>query len=185
MGGVWVVVESEVKDANGHVVEKSLDQPNPLCTVSVVLNPIREPTHKGTESTPSLRIVSAAAESQGNRKVLRVTFELSAVGKTPVAISQSQLALELEAVGPAQRLTGKNLGFANGTSEVLTVSPGKPLVLTVTKSGSYVDDLDKPCELSNGRYRLSVSINPLSKLHRFDYHWVGYIDSESREIVIQ
>ncbi len=181
--GVWVVVESEVNDVNdGHA---ALDQRDPLCTVSVVLNPYPVPTYKETESTPSLRITSAAAASEGNRKILRITFELRAVGKTPIAISQSQLAIRLDAVDGPRRLIGKDLTFASGTPEILTVSPEKPLVVTVTKSGSYLDRSNQPSELSNGRYDLRVSIDPLSKIHRFDYHWVGYTDSRSREIVIK
>lgn len=183
--GVPIVVESEVKDANGAVVERSLDEPNPICNVIVQLQGYAEPRYATTESVPSLRIVDVAQESEGSRRTLRVTFEIDAVGRTPVGISQSEVALDLKGVDGPRRLIGRSVTFANGTPEVLTVSPGRPRVVTVSKSGTYEDPLGRRRDLPGGRYLLDIAVSARSKQQEFDYHWIGETHSDSREVVIK
>ena len=87
------VVRSEVRDTQGKIVRGSLNEANSLCTVTISLKKVA--TAKPplpTDSSPGVRVKSVTVPKR-RTEPLQIVFELSADGKSPLAVTEAQVSV--------------------------------------------------------------------------------------------
>jgi hypothetical protein len=166
VGGLYVIVSSEVKDDQGRILLDSLDDPNAICTVLVWFQgPKRE--YAKTDSSPLIRIKSVAVPDDHSQP-LQIEFDLSAIGKKPVAILQNDFQVYMEGGGiPPQ--SGFLASFPKKTPGAIVVSPGKSAVFRLSVHVAFAE------WLSPGEYGARIRIGPAKQRERqrLDYEWEG------------
>jgi len=180
-GSYVIYISSEMKDAAGRGVPGGLQDPNSLCTVSVVLD------CAAPDAQAVVRIRSVAVTDPDTRR-LQVTFLLMAVGKTPLAFSQRQFSVFLSGGPLSDEVYGADVKFAKNTPTVITVSSGKPVVLTMSVAGVLSDLKERVAlaSLAAGEYRVGVAVsNNPKKVREFDYESLDEWKSDYRLIRLQ
>ncbi|MGA2033557.1 MAG: hypothetical protein ABSG68_14980 [Thermoguttaceae bacterium] len=169
------VVRSEVRDARGCIVDGSLSSPDALCTVSASLKPssVHKPFKPNlpTDGAPRLRIKSVVVP-QDRKKPLEIAFQLATDGKTPLAVSTTQLTIRL-LKGDACVFEGR-ASFSEKATRAVLVQPGKPGLFTITAlENSITDGLWS--DHAPGKYVLRVVVFGAARLKppRYDYQWLG------------
>jgi hypothetical protein len=184
--GWRVGVESQVDDPSG----RSLEKPNTLCKVLVEINRAPGPTHLKTENSPRVRVTSVAVSRDGSRP-LEIALELSADGKTPLALAQHQFGIRITVQGESPPKPLAVHGFlVKGTPDRILVFPGKPVTLTLNISGGFPQDsTSRPwSDFPTGKYVVRVLIDSgkdESERPSFDYQWVGRTSSDEYKVVIK
>jgi hypothetical protein len=168
------VVESEERDRDGKIVPDSLDNPDAICTISVSLRQVSTPEYLAFDSDPSLHIKTATVQQNGSLSI-HISFEFSASGLTPLAVSRTQLTVSLSGNNTYYR--SRNVSFDTGTPEMIVVKPGEPLEITITAS-DFFDEIKQSNDLPAGQYALSIGIYPDGKEQHFDYQWQGETHSD-------
>jgi hypothetical protein len=186
--GLYLRVESAVRDKKGRIVDRSLDNPDALCKVRVW--PLEGPPGKylRPERLARMRIKSVAMP-QDRLKPLQVTFELAADGEQPVLVSHRRFAVHLTAQGRSPESVPRiDVSFAQGTPEPVAVSPGKPVVLTLSVSDAMSNPITNGpwSKLPAGQYDLRVVIGTveLGGPTR-GYYWEGVRFSDEYKVVIK
>ncbi len=165
----WVVVTSEVRDKQGQVLRNSLDNLDAMCTVTVTLDQTPKRGYLKTNSTPRIQIKSVVPDKKANR--LQVTFEVSAIGSKPLAISQRWFNSIIVGRDASSDRTF-SADFPKGTPEFISILPDKPAVLSAivridpTSDGQFY--------LSPGDHALRVQVGGHKPDRaRIDYEWQG------------
>ena len=147
------VVRSEVRDTQGKIVRGSLNEANSLCTVTISLKKVA--TAKPplpTDSSPGVRVKSVTVPKR-RTEPLQIVFELSADGKSPLAVTEAQVSVRL--------YDGETCVFeghpTKNPPDVFRVQSGKPstfsiaLKAKVRNNGAWGD-------LVPGKYVLRVVV---------------------------
>jgi hypothetical protein len=196
-GGIYIEVRSEVLDKNpknakyGVIAVGSLDDPSALCTAIVDYERPPKKVFRKTESSPHLHIISVATSKQGGNP-LRITFQLSADGKTPLGVSQTHFGF---AIAPKGKLTRHGIGhvvsFQQGTPDRIIVSPGRPATLTLIAEGEWLPPLGAgpvgvSKDLPPGEYTVCIRIVQLKdEGPGFDYNWIGTEYSDEYKVTVK
>jgi len=177
------LVRSEVRDHNDHIIHGSLDNPDAICTVSVSVKQALSQKYLVTDSFPGL-CIKAVNVAQDASKSLQISFELFADGKKPLAVYQSQFSVHLARLNQPFEFCSGDILFPKETPQVITVLPGKPIIITVIAFANK--DTDKLWNsLPAGEYVLSIEIGG-SKEQNYDYQWVSSpVDSDKYQLFIQ
>jgi hypothetical protein len=165
--GLYIIVRSEVRDRNGRVRSRSLDDPDAICSVHVWRNPTPLREYLKTDSVPSVRIKSVTTPQSG-AKSLDVTIEVAARGTKPLAIPQGEFQSSLTG-DKLPPYTGFGVVFSEETPQPITVEPSKPVVLRIT----VPLDASLGVRLVSGKeYVLRIKIGFTKPgPQRFDYEW--------------
>jgi hypothetical protein len=178
--GMYVRVEPHVQDRSGTSFGKT-DSP---CTVRVWLNVPPPRDYLKTESSPRIRVKSVAVANDPS-KPLQVTFELSAEGATPLAVSSGDFYIELRDAKSPQHTASLLAYFPEGTPLWIRVWPTKPIVLTATTRDSPFEGMG-PDGRPSGEYRVEVRIYEFKPDRPgCDYHWQGEKSSDEYTLVIK
>ncbi len=182
--GLYFVVRSEVRDEKGRVVERSLDDPNALCSVGVCVNPVLRGTHRKPDSAPRMRIKSVAVPKDRSQ-TLRVTFELAAEGNTPLVISRGDFYITVSTQESPKWSVGSPASFSWLTPSLIYVSPGKPIVLAArTRPDPF--RYTALAGLPPGQYVVWVDIRTAKPAGTLcDYHWEGEKHSDEYKLVVK
>ena len=176
------VVESEVRDKDGNVIQRSLDSPDAICTVSVSLDQVPVQEYRKTDSAPRLRIKSVTMPKD-RLKPLMISFELAADGKTPIAVSQKRFCVRLTA--GKQPPAFLDVSFPKDTPGAIIAAPGKPVTVTVSAATNQVTG-GRWSDLPSVEYVMSVAIVHEGKLRsHFDYNWTGEKYSDEYKLIIK
>jgi len=125
--------------------------------------------------------IKAVAITKERPQHLQVTFELVAVGKTPVAVAQDQFGI---LISKRRWYFDSGLSFTNGAPRIFTVSPDTRLTInaTVLLTNKW-DEKQRWIELSPGQYGAQIFIGS-GKTRQFDYQWMGQMSSDRLEFEI-
>src|SRR5689334_17366607 len=99
------------------------------CTAAAVLPAADK--YLSTRSSPLLRIKSVDYPEKKS-DAFKIALELAADGKTPVAVSQKQFSVYIGAADHPERFFIGDASFAQNAPRVMTVSPDKPLLISVS-----------------------------------------------------
>ena len=121
-------------------------------------------------SHPLLRIKSATTPVSKPAAV-KITLEISAEGKAPVALSQDQFIITAS-VFPYVQIEPT---FETNAPRILTISPGKPVTVSLLVSTAT---------LKSGKYQLTVDTGS-GKTRQFDYQYLGQAHSQNYEVEIK
>lgn len=102
---------------------------------------------------------------------MRITVQVSAEGKTPVALSQDQFIITASPYPYIQIQPT----FETNAPRVFTIEPKKPLTLSFSASTATL----KP-----GKQRFSVEVGS-AKSRQFDYQFLGMTHSQNYEIEVK
>ena len=149
--GFAVYIYAEQKYVGNRTIAAAFTDPTFTCKVVVVLD------FEAPSAEPRVRIKSLAITDRFKRD-LRVVFELSAAGKTPLAFSQAQFGVHLIDGNPKRYLVGTAVTFPKETPKVVTVSGAKPILLTMDVRANFeaLDERVNLASLAPGDYRLGV-----------------------------
>ena len=145
IGDLILLVCSEVRDESRHIVPRSLDRADAVCTIIVSLadslpEPDPLPFKQPTDSAPRLHIESATLQ-QEPPKQLQITLELVGEGKAGIAALPTQFRGYLSRVGQPPIFLGENaIAFPRNTPSVILAAPGRPTVLKVSASVDVLTD---------------------------------------------
>jgi hypothetical protein len=147
-----------------------------LATVVFAEDRFREP---GSHPQMSIKIVMMPKNPS---RPLQVLFELSAEGKSAVAVSQQQFSVHIGNDEQPRAFVG-NAVFPTNAPKVFTVLAKTLLSLNATTfsnrlAGGLWSDL-RP-----GTYKLRVCIDA-AKTREFDYQWLGETFSDDYTLVIK
>ncbi len=121
-------------------------------------------------SHPLLRIKSATTPV-AKPEAVRITLEISAEGKAPVALSQEQFIINAS-VSPYVQIEPS---FETNAPRIFTISPGQPVTVSLQVSTA---------SLKPGKYQLDASIGS-GKTRQFDYQYLGMAHSQNYEVEIK
>jgi len=189
--GLSVVVQTELRHTKDGYVMDSLDDLDAICKVAVLAaeeEPARKyPARKllKTDSSPRMRIKSVTLPKDGS-KPLEIGFELAAEGKTPLVVSEGTFAILFTTQGPSPRhLVVQADPLPKKTPDRISVSPGKPIMLTLRTSRNPVTG-GPWSDLPPGEYVLCLAIGTGKRQSpSFDYEWVGVKHSDDYKVVIK
>ena len=130
-------------------MRNSLDNLDAMCTVTVTLDQTPKREYLKTNSSPRIQIKSVVPDKKANR--LQVTFEVSAIGSKPLAISQRWFNSIIVGRDASSDRTF-SADFPKGTPEFISILPDKPAVLGAivridpTQTGNFIcRQVTMPC----------------------------------------
>ena len=135
-----------------------------------------------TDSDPRLRIQSVEMPERKS-EALKITLELGANGKAPVALSQDQLSIHIYTDDQPSRFVCDAI-FAANVPRVLIVTPEKASLLSVSTSTNRAKRGERWADLPPGKYSLRIYINS-GKQQEFDYQWLGQAYLDTYNLVIK
>lgn len=129
-----------------------------------------------TDSVPHLGIKSVVMPKDKS-KPWQITFELTATGKKPVAMSQGEFGVRVTRKAAPPLDICFYLLFPEQTPKVITVSPRKPMVFTVDVPPDAIpDDV-----FSSGEYALQIVVSAGKRQKpSVDYEWEGIEHSSDK-----
>jgi hypothetical protein len=160
---------------------ESLNNPDTICSISVSLNQIKTKDYLKTQSYPSLKIKSVI-KPKASSQPLQVTLEITAIGKTPVALGQNQFSVRIFTDDEPCRFLG-NASFETNTAQIFKVEPQKPLIISMSASTNRLGKQEHWSDLPSGNYQLSVDVNS-GKDQKFDYQWLGVSYTDTYPLLI-
>jgi hypothetical protein len=119
------------------------------------------------KSDPSLRIESVVMP-KGLLVSPTVTFEIKAIGETPLAVEQSQFSIVISQPGVGW-FNFDELLFLSSTN-IIMVKPGNPQTLSINLRTNDVVQLRNKFE--PGKCIIMLHLNS-DKVRHFDYQWLG------------
>jgi hypothetical protein len=158
-----------------------LDDPNAMCTATVWLKYVPPRTLLQTESTPRISIKSVSVPKDRSQP-LEVSFELAAIGKTPLAFSKTQFEIRISTEDAQSSLCGFATSFTKDTPEPIIVLPEKAITLKVTPQN--LNFHNKLSDLEAGDYKLRINIAP-ARANHYDYQAVGQTYSEEYKFKLE
>ena len=130
---------------------------------------------------PSVQITNAVF-FDGATPSLQLTFELAAVGKTPIALAQEQFTAT---ISKSRWSFDGELALPGRASKILTANPGKPeLVKAIVTVENSEAQSDRRLKLSPGRYTVQLFFGS-GRRRRFDYQYLGVGHSNSFEFEVK
>jgi hypothetical protein len=153
-----------------------------VCVLMIVLTVRGAETFLGTNSEPVLRITKVTIPKE-RKQPLEITFEFTAEGKGPVALSQEQFSLHIFNSDQPYLFVSEML-FPKGSARVFVVHPDKPVTLSAKSAKNRFGDHGTWSDLSPGKYKLQIYANS-GKLREFDYQWLGQTYSPEAALTIE
>ncbi|HXI71018.1 MAG TPA: hypothetical protein VNN22_11750 [Verrucomicrobiae bacterium] len=128
-----------------------------------------------------LHIKSATSPIQ-KPESLQITLELSAIGQTPLALSQDQFAVEISA--PRSFAVKSDAFFGTNAPHIFTVLPGETNTITLGMSTNGVVFADDWKTAKLGKCFVQVHVGS-SKWRHFDYEFMAQRHSNRYEIELK
>jgi hypothetical protein len=144
------------------------------------LESARRGNFKAPDRSPRLIIKSVEIPSLKSSP-LQISLQLEATGASPVAVSQSQFAVEVSTKEKPWLLVSEAVFPAN-EKRIFKVDPGQPSTLSFSTSTNRRGE--KWNDLPRGEYILRVYIGG-AKEREFDYQWNGQSYSDDFKLVIE
>jgi hypothetical protein len=180
---VYVEIKSRIPEIGERfaLAYYPLNDPNAICTAIVRIKYVPPRELLKTESKPQISIKSVSVPEERS-KPLEISFELAAIGKTPLAFSKTQFRILISTEETQHSADFFATSFSKDTPEPIIVLPEKAITLKVTPQN--LNFHNKLSDLEAGDYKLRINIAP-ARANHYDYQAVGQTYSEEYKFKLE